>query len=365
MGPGREAATVRQVVLVIVLVAAAFLGGASSTGRACVGPDAIPRLPGLERRGRDRLGRPQGRQQPRRDRRGPRRRRPGPSRSPDHSHRSRRSSRKPNLAKQIRPIASRIDQGLASGRRRCLLIPPSSPPLSAPLAILAVRLGPLEADRTHGAETGPSLARDTQPPGTPGPEREAGGYIPLPAACPLGIGTIGAGPPGLAGFLDALGVPRRRRIRPRRLPARSPLGRRRESARTAVSAGDDWAALGRKMQALGVSRFTIEGQPGGPVVFSCLIPLAGPSGGRPAIRGRGPGCVPGGTGRTAADRSLAGHAEPFVALDGKAEADEVPTVPILTSAFILPETNGGNAEETPVKSSWLEALLADESIARE
>jgi hypothetical protein len=27
------------------------------------------------------------------------------------------------------------------------------------------------------------------------------------------------------------------------------------------------------MQALGVSRFTIEGQPGGPVVFSCLIPL--------------------------------------------------------------------------------------------
>ncbi len=33
--------------------------------------------------------------------------------------------------------------------------------------------------------------------------------------------------------------------------------------------------MGRKMQALGVSRFTIEGQPGGPVVFSCLIPLAG------------------------------------------------------------------------------------------
>ena len=29
------------------------------------------------------------------------------------------------------------------------------------------------------------------------------------------------------------------------------------------------------MQALGVSRFTIEGQPGGRVVFSCLIPLAG------------------------------------------------------------------------------------------
>lgn len=41
-------------------------------------------------------------------------------------------------------------------------------------------------------------------------------------------------------------------------------------------AGDeDWAALARKMQALGISRFTIEGQPGGRAVFSCLIPLAG------------------------------------------------------------------------------------------
>jgi hypothetical protein len=29
------------------------------------------------------------------------------------------------------------------------------------------------------------------------------------------------------------------------------------------------------MQTFGVSRFTIEGQPGGRVVFSCLIPLAG------------------------------------------------------------------------------------------
>jgi hypothetical protein len=38
---------------------------------------------------------------------------------------------------------------------------------------------------------------------------------------------------------------------------------------------DDWAALARKMQALGVSRFSLEGQPGGRVIFACLIPLAG------------------------------------------------------------------------------------------
>jgi hypothetical protein len=31
----------------------------------------------------------------------------------------------------------------------------------------------------------------------------------------------------------------------------------------------------RKMQTLGVSRFTIEAVPGGQVIFSCLIPVAG------------------------------------------------------------------------------------------
>ena len=37
----------------------------------------------------------------------------------------------------------------------------------------------------------------------------------------------------------------------------------------------DWAALRRKMQSLGVTRYTIEGEPGGRIVFWCLIPLAG------------------------------------------------------------------------------------------
>ena len=30
-----------------------------------------------------------------------------------------------------------------------------------------------------------------------------------------------------------------------------------------------------KMRTLGVSRFTVEGEPGGQVIFACLIPLAG------------------------------------------------------------------------------------------
>ena len=36
-----------------------------------------------------------------------------------------------------------------------------------------------------------------------------------------------------------------------------------------------WVDLRHKLQSLGVTRYTIEGEPGGRVVFSCLIPLAG------------------------------------------------------------------------------------------
>jgi hypothetical protein len=48
-----------------------------------------------------------------------------------------------------------------------------------------------------------------------------------------------------------------------------------ESKPTRVVVGDEWALLESRMQTLGVSRFTIEGKPGGPVVFACLIPVAG------------------------------------------------------------------------------------------
>jgi hypothetical protein len=42
-----------------------------------------------------------------------------------------------------------------------------------------------------------------------------------------------------------------------------------------VNGTDTWAILERKMQSFGVVRYTIDGEPGGRVVFSCLIPLAG------------------------------------------------------------------------------------------
>ena len=48
------------------------------------------------------------------------------------------------------------------------------------------------------------------------------------------------------------------------------------SAPKSIAGGsDNWAILERKMQSLGVSRYTMDGEPGSRVVFSCLIPLAG------------------------------------------------------------------------------------------
>ena len=38
---------------------------------------------------------------------------------------------------------------------------------------------------------------------------------------------------------------------------------------------DDWGTIRRKMRALGVARYGIEGEPDGRVRFHCVIPLAG------------------------------------------------------------------------------------------
>jgi hypothetical protein len=47
------------------------------------------------------------------------------------------------------------------------------------------------------------------------------------------------------------------------------------NSKAPVSSTDSWAVLERRMQSFGVARYTIDGEPGGRVVFSCLIPLAG------------------------------------------------------------------------------------------
>lgn len=43
----------------------------------------------------------------------------------------------------------------------------------------------------------------------------------------------------------------------------------------ATAAGSDWPALRRRMAELGVSRYWVEGEPGGACRFRCVIPVAG------------------------------------------------------------------------------------------
>lgn len=47
------------------------------------------------------------------------------------------------------------------------------------------------------------------------------------------------------------------------------------SSTAELDEADQWVLLERKMASLGVARYVIEGAPSGPVIFSCLIPLAG------------------------------------------------------------------------------------------
>ncbi|MBX6315922.1 MAG: hypothetical protein IRY99_23865, partial [Isosphaeraceae bacterium] len=42
--------------------------------------------------------------------------------------------------------------------------------------------------------------------------------------------------------------------------------------------GRDWAAIRKRMRELGVGRYWIEGEPGGPARFRCTLPVAGQRG---------------------------------------------------------------------------------------
>lgn len=56
----------------------------------------------------------------------------------------------------------------------------------------------------------------------------------------------------------------------------SPVSEPNVSGQKSVGRGnEDWVILERKMQSLGVCRYTVEAEPGGQVMFSCLIPVAG------------------------------------------------------------------------------------------
>jgi len=262
MGPGREAATVRQLVLVVVLVGAAFLGGAfvNGPGLRWAQTQVLGSL-GLDEEGEiakvDLKGGtgPEGAGE-----------KPGPGQAvrgpvaPMPQVVADAGDSKVD-ASDRRPIRRGSGEGEEASRTPALSPRPgaedSRRPGARPTGAVA---GPARAPRDTGvtrASAAPSSSPLTAAPAPASAGREArpalmdslASLMPAPAPAP---------PDGLTPAAPAPAP-----LRPRPAPGSEAPG------------DGDWTTLARKMQGLGISRFTIEGQPGGRVLFSCLIPLAG------------------------------------------------------------------------------------------
>ncbi|WP_165075887.1 hypothetical protein [Paludisphaera rhizosphaerae] len=148
---------------------------------------------------------------------------------------------------------------------------PKPAPAPAPAATADLPVLPEPKVTEPFKETQAALAGS---PATPTP-------TPAPAAEPAKGG--GGGGPALLGALSSI-------LTPAPAPAEQPkpktdspppldLGVAPSSLPAAESStaatGGDWAEIRRKLAAAGVSKYQVEGDPSGRVVFSCLIPLAG------------------------------------------------------------------------------------------
>jgi hypothetical protein len=94
-----------------------------------------------------------------------------------------------------------------------------------------------------------------------------------PAPAPAPASPMALSPPwsDMPGSAPAAAVP------PRPYPRANPETESASSSgpESRPAPAGDWAELRRTMRALGVARYGIEGEPGGKVRFHCLIPLAG------------------------------------------------------------------------------------------
>jgi hypothetical protein len=268
MAQGREAATVRQAILVVLLVSAAFLGGAFVNG---------PGLSWAQTRVLRSLGLGDGGEIASVDL--------GATANPDAvSDGSART--KPDgerMRGPVAPVPSLVTEGESSEQdapdRRSVPKPrpkskpgrdggsPPAQPAISPSAKSETALAaspsrrqaaPLDPSITPAvAESAPELAYEPASalPPSPSPlERKI-----APAILDTLADLLPSKPPKSSDpSSSSLSSPS------------SPV-----APKSGVEGGDDWAIVQRKMQTLGVSRFTIDGDPGGRVVFSCLIPLAG------------------------------------------------------------------------------------------
>lgn len=129
-------------------------------------------------------------------------------------------------------------------------------PLTGPGEPAAAKERPGGSDWSDAPGSAPAAAVPPRAhePGLAGAEKSAPAPapIPLPAAAPTASAATGR--PGDAADETAPPTP----------PSPSPS-----------APSSDWAEIRRKMTALGVSRYGIEGEPNGRVRFHCVIPLAG------------------------------------------------------------------------------------------
>jgi hypothetical protein len=275
-----EAATVRQLVLIVVLVGAAFLGGAfvngpglrwvqtqllGSLGLGDEGEIATVDLKGstgpdrsVEKSGAGKAAGAAAR---------------GPV-APPPTVLAEADATGPESAGR-RPIRRDGREGQAAPR-----IPPpiatppsSSPPGEAPAATASRPSGddPDGADGPASSRVAGSASRSPRAPRDPDVNRAA---APPSSSLSLPADDQGGRPAPLESLASLIPEPAPAPPDSPALPPPKPDAPRPTPA-PRTPGDDDWAALARKMQALGVSRFSIEGQPGGRVVFACLIPLAG------------------------------------------------------------------------------------------
>jgi hypothetical protein len=259
MGHGKEAATVRQLILVVVLVAASFLGGAFVNG---------PGLQWVQTRVLRSLGLNNG----------------GEIISVD-------------LKSTVSSEASSNGLALAKPETEAM----QGPPVPMP-SLLTEDNSPkhVASDRPSGSQTreesttiGQASSR-SQPPRpsssakdlralaqSPGrqpipsdpdvtPASEVSSPAPVRASSRLALDTA----PAIIDSLAAL-LPQNSPSSNSPLPSSSSTPPLTSTPKSIAGGNDNWAILERKMQSLGVSRYTMDGEPSGRVVFSCLIPLAG------------------------------------------------------------------------------------------
>jgi hypothetical protein len=252
MGQGREAVTVRQAILIVLLIAAAFLGGAFVTGPGLQWAQArLLRSLGLSNGGEIAavdldsgvIGTDPA-EQPKSHAAAP----SGPIAPMPRVASESKSSKQDEFDRPLPtgPERSPSSSNSASNQSRPLSLPSATPPPSVTKsssrgqALFDPKVSPASGDSLSGRSPSAAQAEAPEPPAL--------------------LGSLAALSPTAESLTDS---------------DRSRSTRSSSRTKSAESIGNEWATVVSKMRTLKVSRFTVEGEPGGQVIFACLIPLAG------------------------------------------------------------------------------------------